>query len=300
MGWDVALRRAARRLAEAGIEGPARDARRLAAWAAGVAPGRVTLLRGEAMAPGAAARLEAAVSARAAGRSVAHVTGRQAFWGREFAVTDDTLAPRPETETLVALALAEPFARVLDLGTGTGCLAVTLLAERPEAVGTATDLSPAALAMAGRNARVHGVADRLTLRRADWWGADWWGGVEWGGVEGRFDLIVSNPPYVAEAEMAALAPEVLAEPRLALTPGGDGLGAHRAIAAGLAAHLAPGGRAILELGAGQGAAVAAILSESGLDEVALAPDMDGRDRAAVARRGGPRDGQVKPADAPEE
>ena len=290
MGWDEALRRAARRLAAAGVEGPARDARRLAAWAAGVAPGRVTLLRGEAMAPGAAARLEAAVRARAAGRSVAHVTGRQAFWGREFAVTDDTLAPRPETETLVALALAEPFARVLDLGTGTGCLAVTLLAERPEAVGTATDLSPAALAVAERNARAHGVADRLTLRPSDWWE----------GVEGRFDLIVSNPPYIAEHEMAALAPEVRAEPLVALTPGGDGLGAHRAIAARLRAHLVLGGRAILELGAGQGAAVAAILSAAGLDEVALAPDMDGRDRVAVVRRGGSRGGRAKPTDALDE
>ena len=227
------------------------------------------------MAPEAARRLDAAVDARAGGRSVAHVTGRQAFWGRDFAVTDDTLAPRPETETLVEAALAEPFARVLDLGTGTGCLAVTLLAECPMAQGVATDLSEAALAVAARNAQAHGAAGRLTFVRADWWE----------GVSGRFDLVVSNPPYVAEAEMASLALEVLREPRLALTPGGDGLEAHRAIAAGLGAHLAPGGRAIVEFGAGQGAAVAAILLAAGLDEVALRPDMDGRDRVALARRG---------------
>ena len=232
----------------------------------------MTLLRGEPVPPEVLARLRAAVAARAAGRSVAHVTGRAAFWGRDFLVTDDTLAPRPETETLVEAALAEPFARVLDLGTGTGCLAVTLLAERPRATGVATDLSEAALAVAARNAEAHGVAARLELRRADWWE----------GVEGRFDLIVSNPPYVAEEEMAGLAPEVRAEPRMALTPGGDGLGAHRAIASGLARHLAPGGRVLLELGAGQGDAVAGLLRGAGLDGVALSPDMDDRDRVAGA------------------
>lgn len=251
-----------------------RDARLLAAWAAGIEPGRVTLLRREPMPQAARARLDAAVSARAGGRSLAHVTGRAAFWGRGFEVSLDTLAPRPETETLIAAALAAPFARLLDLGTGTGCLAVTLLAERPEAMGLATDLSEPALAVATRNAALHGVAGRLDLRRADWWA----------GVEGRFDLIVSNPPYIARAEMAALAPEVLAEPRLALTPGGDGLSAHRAIAAGLARHLAPGGRALIEFGAGQGEAVADLLRAAGLDAVALHPDMDGRARVAEGLR----------------
>ena len=275
MTWDAALREASRALARAGVEGPARDARRLAAWAAGVEPGRVTLLRGEPIDARVGARLDAAVAARAAGRSVAHVTGRAAFWGRDFLVTDDTLAPRPETEALIEAALSEPFARVLDLGTGTGAIAVTLLVERPGATGMATDLSEAALAVAARNARAHGVEGRLDLRRADWWE----------GVGGRFDLIVSNPPYVAEAEMAGLSREVRAEPRMALTPGGDGLGAHRAIAAGLRRHLAPGGRVLLELGAQQGAAVAALLRGAGLDGVALCPDMDGRDR--VARAGAP-------------
>ena len=225
------------------------------------------------MPPEALARLRAAVEARASGRSVAHVTGRQAFWGRDFAVTLDTLVPRPESETLVEAALAEPFARVLDLGTGTGCLAVTLLAERPGAAGVATDLSDAALAVAARNARTHGVSGRLHLLRSDWWE----------GVEGTFDLVVSNPPYIAEGEMASLAPEVRAEPRMALTPGGDGLGAYRAIVGGLVCHLAPGGRVLLEIGIGQGAAVTALLRAAGLDAVALSPDMDGKDRVAQGR-----------------
>lgn len=272
--WDEALREAAGRLRAAGVAEPLRDARWLAAWAAGVEAGRVTLLRGEPMEAEARARLDAAVAGRAAGRSVAHVTGRQLFWGRAFLVTPDTLAPRPETESLVAAALDAPFARLIDLGTGTGCLAVTLLAERPHATGLATDLSAAALEVAGRNAQAHGVAGRLERRRCDWWE----------GVEGRFDLVVSNPPYIAEAEMAGLAPEVRAEPRLALTPGGDGLGAYRAIAAGLVARLAPDGRALLEIGPGQGAAVAAMLRDAGLDAVRVRPDMDGRDRVVEARR----------------
>jgi release factor glutamine methyltransferase len=249
-----------------------RDARLLAAWAAGVDAGRVTALRGEAHP--APDRLEEAVRRRAGGLSVAHVTGRKAFWGRDFAVTTDTLAPRPETEGIVAAALERPFAWALDLGTGTGCLLVTLLAERPGARGLGTALSATALEVARANAATHGVADRAGLRRGDWWGA----------VAGRFDLIVSNPPYVAEEDMAALAPEVLAEPRMALSPGGDGLGAFRAIAAGLASALEPGGRVLLEVGAGQAGAVAALLRAAGLDAVRARPDMDGRERVVEAVR----------------
>ena len=270
--WSHHLRAAARVLRRAGVADPARDARLLAAAAAGVAPGRVTLIAEDRVEPVRAEIFARYVEARAEGWSVARVVGRKSFWGRDFTVTGDTLEPRPETETLIAEALRGPFERVLDLGTGSGCIAVTLLAERPRARGVATDLSPAALAVAASNARAHGVAPRLSLLRADWWA----------GVEGRFDLVVSNPPYVAEAEMASLAPEVLAEPRLALTPGGDGLGAYRAIADGLARHLVPGGRALLEIGVGQGPAVLAMLRAAGLDEADLRPDMDGRDRVATA------------------
>ena len=276
MTWTEALRSAARRLGEAGVAEPMRDARLLAAWAAGVEPGRVTLLGPEPMDPAARSRLDAAAAARAGGRSVAHVTGRKAFWGRDFAVTDATLAPRPETEGIVAAALERPFARVLDLGTGTGCLLVTLLAERPEATGLGTDLSPGALAVAGRNARTHGVADRAAFREGDWWAAP----------EGRFDLVVCHPPYIPEADMPGLGPGVLAEPRMALTPGGDGLGAYRAVAEGLRDALEPGGRVLLEVGAGQAGDVAAILRAAGLDGVLARPDMDGRERVLEASRPG--------------
>lgn len=269
-----ALRAAIPVLAAAGIEDAPRDARLLLAHAMGIAPDRLTLHLPDPLDPAAAARLAAALAARAARQPVAQITGRRLFWGRPFQVTRATLDPRPETETLVAAALEQPFARVLDLGTGTGCILVTLLAERPAATGTGLDLSPAALAVAKANAAALGVADRARFALSDWFAA----------AEGHHDLIVANPPYIAAAEMADLAPEVRDwEPHLALTPGGDGLAAYRAIAAGAGAHLMPGGRLLLEIGPTQGAAVAGLLRAAGLVDVAIRKDLDGRDRVLAAR-----------------
>lgn len=264
---------AARRLAEAGVPDPVREARLLMRFAAGLDGAGLAARLGEASDAAEAARFGVAVAARAARRPLAQITGRREFRGRSFRVTPDVLDPRPETETLVALALEAPVARVLDLGTGTGCLLLTLLAERPGATGLGTDVDAAALAVAAGNAAALRLAGRAAFRRADWLD----------GIDGRFDLVVSNPPYIAEAEMAGLAPELTHEPRAALTPGGDGLGAYRRIAAGLAAVLAPGGRAILEIGPTQAAAVAAILAGAGLACEPPCPDLDGRPRAIRAR-----------------
>ena len=269
-----ALRTAIPRLTAAGVEGAARDARLLLAHALQIAPDRLTLHLADRLSPEAEARFEAAVNDRVRRRPVSQITGQRLFWGRSFRVTSDTLDPRPETETLIAAALETPFARVLDLGTGTGAILLTLLAERPTATGLATDASEAALAVAARNARALGLADRASFSQSDWFA----------GVEGRFDLIVSNPPYISEDEMADLSPEVRDwEPRLALTPGGDGLAAYRAIAAGCGAHLAPGGRLMVEIGPTQGAAVAALFAGAGLSLVRVWPDMDGRDRVVEGR-----------------
>ena len=254
------------------VADPAADARHLIAFAADVPRDRLTLLSADPLPRGAAERLDAAIAARLAGRSVAHVTGCATFWGREFHVTGDTLAPRPETETLIATALEAPFERMIDLGTGTGCIGVTLLAERPGAAGVLTDLSPDALAVARENAARHTTDPAFLI-------SDWWQG-----IEGTFDLVASNPPYIAAAEMEGLSREVLHEPHLALTPGGDGLDAHRAIAAGLPAHLVPGGRVLLEIGPPQASAVSGLLREAGLEAVRVRPDMDGRDRVVEARR----------------
>lgn len=268
-----ALPAAAARLAAAGVETPGRDARLLLAAATGLPPDRLSLNPDLALDVAAAARLEALVAARAARRPMAQILGWRDFWRHRFRVTPDVLDPRPETETLVAEALRAPFARVLDLGTGSGAILLSLLAERPQATGLGTDISEPALDVARANAAALGLTGRAAFRRADWFA----------GVEGRYDLIVSNPPYIAESEIDGLAPEVRDwEPRGALTPGGDGLAAYRAIAAGASAHLAQGGRLVVEIGVGQGAAVAAILGAAGLGPVRVLPDLDGRDRVVAA------------------
>ena len=214
-----------------------------------------------------------ALSARRNRQPLSQILGTWDFYGRPFRVTSDTLTPRPDTETLVELALAEPFSRLLDLGTGTGAIAITLLAERPEVTGLATDISAAALDVAHHNAQAAGVAERLTLTQADWFA----------GVDGAFDLIVSNPPYVDAATYGTLQPEVTQwEPSIALTPGGDGLSAYRVIAAQAPAHLSPGGRLIVEIGYDQGVAVARLMSAAGLADVRLHADLSGKDRVICA------------------
>jgi release factor glutamine methyltransferase len=218
------------------------------------------------------AHLEWMVSRRAARWPVSRILGEAVFWGRSFEVTAATLSPRGDTETLIAAALEAPFTRLLDLGTGTGCIAVTLLAERTQACGVATDIDADALAVAARNAARHGVTDRLVTQRANW--TD--------GVAGPFDLIVSNPPYITADAFAALEPEVRNhDPAIALTPGGDGLAAYRALCATAPALLSPGGRMILEIGHDQGPAVAALMRSGGLEHVEIRPDLAGRDRIVL-------------------
>ena len=269
-----ALRAATAQLTQAGIAAAAGDARHLVAHAIGLDPDRLTLHLSDQLDASVQVRLEAALAARARHQPVSQIIGSRLFWGRRFRVTRDVLDPRPETECLIAAALAQPFARVLDLGTGSGAILLTLLAERPDASGLGTDLSPKALAVALGNAQALGLTARASFARADWLD----------GVQEQFDLIVANPPYIAAAEMAGLAPEVRDwEPHLALTPGGDGLGAYRKIAAGAPAHLAPGGVLLLEIGPTQAAAVTALLTAAGLRCGPTLPDLDGRDRVVVAR-----------------
>jgi release factor glutamine methyltransferase len=279
MTGTEALRAALPRLQAAGIEGAARDLRLLLAFAIGIAPDRLTLVLNDPLPEAAIARFEAAVAARAARQPVSQIVGGRLFWGRWFRVTPDVLDPRPETETLIAAALDGAFSRVLDLGTGSGAILITLLAERREAMGTGVDLSDKALSVATGNAVSLSVADRTSFLQSDWLGA----------VSGSFDLVVANPPYISEAEMSGLSPEVRQwEPRLALTPGGDGLAAYRSILRDVRRVLAPSGRLLLEIGAGQGAAVAALCRTAGLHAVTVLQDMDGRDRvvSAIAASGG--------------
>lgn len=274
MTGNEALRLAIPRLQAAGITDAPRDARALLAHAAGIAPDRLTLHLADPLTPEAETAFATAITRRTNREPVSHITGTRLFWGRPFRVTPDTLDPRPETEILVEEALQEPFLKLLDLGTGTGCILLSCLAGMPMATGTGTDIHPATLTVAEGNARSLNLAPRARFVLSDWFTA----------IQGRFDLIVSNPPYITEDEMADLSPEVLHEPRRALTPGGDGLDPYRAIARGAPARLMPQGRLIVEIGPSQGAAVAALFAAQGLTDIRILPDLDGRDRVVSARK----------------
>ena len=261
------------RLRAAGVPDPARDARILLAHAASVDAARVTLIAPEEIAPDIAERYEKLIALRAVRVPVSHLVGQRAFYGRDFKVSRDVLDPRPETESLIELALSEPFERVLDLGTGSGCILVTLLAEQQDARGLGLDLSEAACLQASANAVLHGVQARAEITQSDWFSA----------AEGRFDLIVSNPPYLAQSEMADVSPELrLHEPEMALTDGQDGLSVYRIIAAQAQGYLTPTGRVLTEIGWQQGADVKAVFEAAGWGRVRILPDLGGRDRVLWA------------------
>lgn len=278
----AALRRElAAALAEAGIADADRDARLLLAEALSCAPGDL-LLRADAPVPEAEARAARAFAARrAAGEPVARIRGRREFWSLDFLLSPDTLVPRPDTETLVEAALAacperDAPLRILDLGTGTGAILAALLAERPRAFGLGVDRSEGAARTAWDNLVRNGLGGRAQVMVGDWGAA----------LAGRFDLVVSNPPYITSAEMTELPVEVRRyDPRLALEAGADGLDAYRVITAGLPRLLAPGAVAVLELGAGQEAAVAGLARNAGLlIDGPARRDLAGTPRALVARR----------------
>ena len=255
-------------LTRAGLNDAAREARLLAAHAAGIRPDRVTLALNDPVPDTAEAHLAAFLTARAVRVPLSHLTGARAFYRHDFIVTPDVLDPRPETETLVEAALNAPFDHVLDLGTGSGCILMSLLAARSAAAGVGVDASPKALDVALRNARALGVADRCLLLCGDWYDQ----------VEGRFDLIVSNPPYITAREMEQVQPELAHEPRLALTDDGDGLSAYRVIVPGALAHLQPGGRLMVEIGWTQVPPVKSLFQAAGFSDISVFQDLDGRDR----------------------
>jgi release factor glutamine methyltransferase len=250
-------------LREAGIETAELDARVLLCHAAGLSHETYIARAREALPADAALRLAHAIARRLAREPVARITGVREFYGRSFILDKDTLDPRPDTETLIEAALdivrerdwQEKPLSLLDLGTGSGCILVTLLAELPHARGLGTDLSEGALAIAAANAEAHGVGPRASFAAADWLD----------GISGKFDLVLSNPPYISTGTIAGLAEEVAAhDPRLALDGGPDGLDAYRRIAMRARDILTEDGHLLVEIGAGQGEDVAAIFACAGL------------------------------------
>jgi release factor glutamine methyltransferase len=270
-------------LREAGIATPELDARLLLCHAAGLSHEAYVAGAGGPVQPATLARFGTAIDRRLKREPVARITGTREFYGRGFTIAPPALDPRPDTETLIEAALAVVERRgwrdrtlsLLDLGTGTGCILVTLLAELPRAQGLGTDLSPSALALAAANAVRLGVGSRAAFMAADWLD----------GIAGKFDLVLSNPPYLASGEISGLAPEVAAyDPMLALDGGPDGLDAYRRIAAGASAVLAEGGRLLVEIGAGQAAQVSDIFRAAGLKldpSQAIGRDLAGRPRVVA-------------------
>jgi release factor glutamine methyltransferase len=274
-----ALARTVERLRQAGIEDARREALLLLAEATGRT--RIDLVVGPQanLAANEEAALEELARRRALREPMAYLLGEREFWSLPFLVSPAVLIPRADSETVVEAALSmvadrSAALRLLDLGTGSGCLVLALLTELPAATGLGTDASEAALSLARANARRLGLDGRAAFDRGDW-GQD---------LRGRFDLIVSNPPYVASSEWAALEPEVrVFEPRSALLGGTDGLAAYRALAPDLARLLAPGASVCLEVGARQADPVTGILRTAGLEVTSRRRDLAGIERCLVGR-----------------
>ncbi len=266
------LQRAAMMLKAAGIEGAERDARILLCHVLEIDQGQLQARLKDRLPPSALFGMDRVVAVRSLHQPVSHIVGKRGFWNHEFLVNSDVLDPRPDTETLVAAALEKPFKNVLDLGTGSGAIVLSLLDESPESKAIATDISSRALDVARRNAGRLKLADRVQFIEADWFE----------GLNGTFDLIVSNPPYIGEAEMPDLAPEVRDwEPHLALSPGGDGLAAYRMLAKSLGEFLAPKGRALFEIGYRQAKEVSEIFTNEGFTDPKVLSDLSGNDRVIV-------------------
>lgn len=262
----------------AGIDTPELDARLLAELAFGMDRLELVNRERELASPEALAKLQGFATRRLRGEPVVRILGEKEFWGLAFRLNEATLVPRPETEMLVRRALqlleGRTRKRILDLGTGTGCIPIAILSESPTATAVAVDLSSEAIIAAQWNAERHGVAKRFDARQGSWFDPLQ--------VGDSFDVIVSNPPYIEHAAIEALAPEVKDhDPQLALDGGRDGLDAYRAIVAEAIHWLKRGGALAVEIGATQAAAVKGLFHKAGYAEVAAEKDLAGLDRVVV-------------------
>jgi len=278
------LRQAARRLQAAGVCSPALDARLLLGHALGRSREQLQLDHFKTITTADAARFEVLLTRRIAREPVSRILGRREFWSLEFDINADTLDPRADSETLIGAALdlikdSQRPLRILDLGTGSGCLLLALLSEFPNASGIGADISPGALDVARANAARLGFASRAQFIECDLRAADW---PQRAG--GPFDLLIANPPYIPDAQIAALAPEVARhDPRLALAGGDDGLDFYRLITISMRQVLAARGVVILEAGQGQPPGIAALLRAQHVETPLVYCDLSGIERAVVGR-----------------
>ncbi|MCW8969751.1 MAG: peptide chain release factor N(5)-glutamine methyltransferase [Rhodospirillales bacterium] len=283
--YRSALDDGTRRLDEAGVDNPRSEARLLLAFATDSTPEGIMAWPEIAVNPDHAARYDGLLSRREAHEPISHLVEMREFWSLPFRVTADVLTPRPDTETVVEAVLrliggrpgghGGPM-RILDLGTGSGCLLLALLSELPAARGLGVDRSAAALAIAAQNAESLGLSARADFAQGDWFGP----------VKGTFDVIVSNPPYIPSADIAALEPEVARyEPRIALDGGPDGLDCYRILVAGVGDVLRADGIVAFEAGIGQAEGIAGLIKDAGLQLIEIKSDLSGVARCVVGGAG---------------
>ncbi len=275
---EAAIRWAQMALGSAGIDGARAEARLLLRHATGLSAERQVAAPDRCLDDQQASSLTEAVKRRTRGEPMAQILGRREFWSLDFIVTPDTLDPRPDSETVIAAALARLDSRdrpyqILDLGTGTGCLLLALLSELPAATGVGVDIAPETVRIARLNAAQLGFADRARFIVGDWTAA----------LSGQFDVVLCNPPYVRTVDIDGLSREVaLYEPRRALDGGDDGLAAYRALIPGLRHRLSETGLTVLEVGAGQADAVSGLLEKAGFAELLRTADLGGIERCVSA------------------
>ena len=262
------------KLRECGMSDPVRDARLLLSGCLDVRAQNLNLLDDSYISEIKISKFWRMIHERCKRKPVSKILGYRSFWGRDFKINENVLDPRGDTETLIELILDYKFENMLELGTGSGAIAITLLAERPDVTCVATDISKFALDTALINSKRHGVESRLKLLHSDWFNK----------ISGRFDIIVSNPPYISSEEYDQLGIEVLKyDPKISLTLGGDGLKAYREISSQALEKLSKNGHIFLEIGYRQANAVRQLLGKAGFQQIRVHKDLGSRDRVISAR-----------------
>jgi len=278
---EQAWRQVAAQFHAAGLDQPQLDARLLLMAATGIDETELIIAGGEPILPAESRLLDEMAARRLAHEPVSRILGLREFWGLPFGLNAATLDPRPDSETIVETALRylpDERATILDLGTGTGCLLLALLSERPCASGLGIDIAPLAVEQARANAADIGLAAQAQFRCGNWHED----------ISSHFDMVISNPPYIPQADIERLAPEVrLHDPLLALDGGDDGLAAYRILAKAMPGLLRAEGHCVVEFGQGQQAAVSTLFQGAGLEILEMVPDLAGILRVVVARL--PRD-----------
>ena len=262
------------KLRECGISDPIRDARLLLADCLELRTQNLNLLDDSCISDIKISKFWRMIKERCKRKPVSKILGYRSFWGRDFEINENVLDPRGDTETLIELILDCNFENMLELGTGSGAIAITVLAERPEVTCVATDISEYALNTAWINSKRHGVESRLKLLYSNWFDK----------ISGSFDMIVSNPPYVSSKEYAQLSAEVVKyDPKISLTLGGDGLEAYREILSQALEKLSKNGHIFLEIGYTQANAVGHLFREAGFQQIKVHKDLGSRDRVISAK-----------------